>query len=471
VTVDPRTPVLVGAGTVVQRDLALDAAGLMREAAARAEVDAGAPGLVAAARLVLVPRGTWKDADPGRTVCPAAHSVLAALGVLQTTLIERACSAIAAGQVDVAVVVGGEAKWRERALGASGAPGAPADGGVPDETLTPDGMIISREEIDARLVSAVSQYALIENARRAADGQSVETHAVTIAGLWERFNQVAGTNPDAWNPEPMTASTIAEAGPSNRMLAWPYNKWHNSQWNVDQAGALIFCSASAAEAFGVPTDRWVFPSVIAWSDHMVPVSRRASIHRSPGFSLAAPLIGDVGGVDHMDLYSCFPIAVRTQALELGLPLERELTVTGGMTFAGGPLNNYVLQSMAAMAHVLRADAGSRGLVTAISGLITKQGVSVWSTSPPPDGYQAVNLSLAAAEATPVVGAAAPQPGPASIVTYTVLPEGRVVIVADAAAGGRAVAALEDGTLAASMMASEWCGRPVHLDGAGGFSPA
>ena len=454
---------LVGAGTVVQRDLALDAVGLMREAAARAAADAGAPALVDAARLVLVPQGTWADTDPGRAICPDARSVLAALGVLQTTLIERACAAIAAGHVDVAVVVGGEAKWRARTV-----EDAPAPGGVPDEVLKPDGRIVSREEIDARLVSAVSQYALIENARRAADGESPQAHAAAVASLWERFNQVAQTNPDAWNPAPMSAAAIATTGPSNRSLAWPYNKWHNSQWNVDQAGALILCSAAAAASFGVATDRWVFPHVIAWSDHMVPVSQRAVIHRSPGFGLAAALVGEVA---HVDLYSCFPIAVRTQALELGLPLERQLTVTGGMTFAGGPLNNYVLQSMAKMVAVLREDAGERGLVTAISGLITKQGVSVWSTSPPPDGYRAVDLTADAAAATGELAMARPEPGRATIATYTVLPEARAVIVADTDAGGRAVAACEDIDLAAAMTTSEWCGRAVHLDGAGGFTPA
>ena len=37
-------------------------------------------------------------------------------------------------------------------------------------------------------------------------------------------------------------------------------------------------------------------------------------------------------------------AVEVFAAELGIDPARDLTVTGGMPFAGGPLNNYVLQA-------------------------------------------------------------------------------------------------------------------------------
>ena len=52
-----------------------------------------------------------------------------------------------------------------------------------------------------------------------------------------------------------------------------------------------------------------------------------------------------------------------------------------MAFAGGPLNHFSLQALVRMAQVLREDAGSLGLVTAVSGIITKQGVSLWSSEP------------------------------------------------------------------------------------------
>ena len=52
------------------------------------------------------------------------------------------------------------------------------------------------------------------------------------------------------------------------------------------------------------------------------------------------------------------------AAEQGLSLDRELTVTGGLTFGGGPLNNYVMHSIARMVELLRDNPGKKGFVTA-----------------------------------------------------------------------------------------------------------
>ena len=94
----------------------------------------------------------------------------------------------------------------------------------------------------------------------------------------------------------------------------------------------------------------------------------------------------------MELYSRFPIAVELYAEELGIPVERDWTVTGGMPFAGGPLNNYVLQSSCRMAELLRERPGSSGLVSSVSGYLTKQGFGVWSTEPGPRGFGFADVS-------------------------------------------------------------------------------
>jgi acetyl-CoA C-acetyltransferase len=433
---DPRTPVLVGAGTATQRlddpGAALEACALMVAACDAAARDAGAPDLLGRADVVIVPRGTWAYADAGRLVAdaigaPSARTVVGEFGILQTTLIERAATAVQAGAADVALVVGGEAKWRDLRTSITGVPGptTPQTEATPDEVLAPAGALISAFEVDARLVTAVGQYAILEHARRRADGQTPAAHAAEVAGLWEGFNQVAQGNPAAWHRQPMSAAEIAAPGPRNRPLATPYLKWHNSQWNVDQAACLVLCSAETARSAGVPTDRWVFPHALAHSDHMVPVSARPALHRSPGFRLAgqAALAAAGIGIDdvaHVDLYSCFPIAVRTQALELGLGTDRPLTVTGGMTYAGGPLNNYVLQSSAAMIARLRTDPGAVGMVTAISAMITKQGVTLWSAQPPNGELRIADVSAAVAAESPPVPVGPGVAGPASVVGYTVV---------------------------------------------------
>jgi len=163
VTLDPRTPVLVGAGVADRHEddpaAALEPVALMTEALAAAGADAGAPGLAARAGLVLVPEGFWEYPDPGRVVAAAAgaahaRTVLAQIGVLQTTLLGRAAATIAAGDADVVVVVGGEAKHRARRAAAAGiVPVTTEQGDVrPDETLRPAREIHAPLELERGLV-------------------------------------------------------------------------------------------------------------------------------------------------------------------------------------------------------------------------------------------------------------------------------------------------------------------------------
>ena len=61
----------------------------------------------------------------------------------------------------------------------------------------------------------------------------------------------------------------------------------------------------------------------------------------------------------------------------------------------------------------------------------------------------------------------------TVATYTVLaaPDGasRAMVLADQPDGSRSIAASTDPALASRMTSEEWCGRPVELDGAGGFT--
>ena len=85
-----------------------------------------------------------------------------------------------------------------------------------------------------------------------------------------------------------------------------------------------------------------------------------------------------------ELYSCFPVAVRVQQRELDLNPAGTPTLTGGMAFAGGPFNHYVLLSTVTMGHRLRAVPGELGLVTTVSGMLSKPGLAVWGAAPPAD---------------------------------------------------------------------------------------
>jgi acetyl-CoA C-acetyltransferase len=126
-------------------------------------------------------------------------------------------------------------------------------------------------------------------------------------------------------------------------------------------------------------------------------------------------------VDHLDLYSCFPSAVQVAATELGVPLNdptRPLTVTGGLSFAGGPWNNYVTHSIATMAERLREEPGSLGLITANGGYLTKHAFGLYSTEPPSAGFHWEDVQPDV-DRLPTVTAEHTWSGPATIESWTV----------------------------------------------------
>ena len=406
--VDPRTPVLVGVGTCLDD---AEAAELMVRATRNAAHDAGAgESLLRAIERVSVPRGTWSYTDPGRIVAErvgasAARTHLVDLGIPQQTLINETLGAILAGELDVALVVGAEAKARAaRAAGRSSradsasmaAMGRRSDapqggeeidqgGAKPDVHQIPEGELVSPAEIEAGLLAPVQQYALIESALRAHEGLGVEEHRREVGALWARMNEVARTNPEAAFPQPLTAADLAGEG-AGRPLAFPYRKWHASQWTVDQGAALLLCSAAAAARCGVARERWLFPLVALDSSHSLPLLRRREMHRWPamgvlGAAAEAHLGRALRTIDHVELYSCFPAAVRVQQRELGLPLDVDADASPVAWPSAAARST---TSCCRPPPRWRAGCAPRpgpGLVTTVSGFLTKPGLAVWSTTP------------------------------------------------------------------------------------------
>jgi len=476
--------VLVGVGIADQQvDDAADGVGaieLMVRAVRAAADDAGAPALLRAVEQIAVPQGTWKHVNPARDIAvavgsPRARTMLAELGVPQQTLVNEALRAITAGDLDVALIVGGESKRRDTLAERAGIelPAAVNTDAEPDERLRPTLEIVAQAEIDARAVVPVQQYALIENALRTAEGRTFTEQRDEIAALWSSFNRVAVDNPHAAFREPRDAAFLREPSATNRPLAFPYNKWHVTQWTVDQAAASLLCSSDAARAHGIDPSRWVFPLVGLESSDACSLSRRRDLHRWPamdvlGRAASAHLGRPVADIEHQDLYSCFPVAVRVQQRELGLDLDGVPTVTGGMAFAGGPFNNYVLQSTSAMITRLREHPGDLGLISTVSGLLTKPGLAIWSTEPGDGAPLIADLAADAAAETATVESVAGYAGPATIATYTVTYEGqtptRVLAIGDTPDGQRCVAVCEDADLATRATEEDLTGATIQVDG-------
>jgi acetyl-CoA C-acetyltransferase len=405
--VDPRTPVLIGGGQLSRRvdqgESPLEPADLIAESLRRAAADAGLDdtALAGADAVHVVGLLSWRYRDPALLVAqrlgatPKDTSLSGMGGNSPQSLVNQACLAIQAGTADL-VLLGGAEAWRTRS--AARKSGVELDWTVQGDDVpqarqsTADVAMSSPGELARGVAMPVQVYPLFEQAHRINLGRGLDEHLDVAAGLWSRFSEVAATNPNAWIQEAFTADQIRTPSAENRMIGFPYTKRMNSNNAVEQGAGVILCSAERAEALGVPRDRWVFPhSGTDAHDHYF-VSNRDDLGRSPAMRLGGKAALDLAGVGvddlaHIDLYSCFPSAVQIAAGELGLGLDRQLTVTGGLSFAGGPWNNYVMHSIAQMATVLRDDPGSVGLVTANGGLITKHAFGVYSTEPPAQPFR------------------------------------------------------------------------------------
>ena len=404
---EPNEPVLVGVGQVVHRPDGGEPPELvdLMVAAARAAGDDAGSDLLRRVGWVGTPKGTWTHPDPGREVAaaigaPGAHTVLAEVGTTQQEVIDVALAAVRDG-AGAALVVGAEVNHGSSG-GAAAAVGAARQADAePDEHIVSHDLGISPVELDHLFVDPPTVYAVLEDAFARSQGWSADEHRQRLGAMTESFARVAADNPYAWERGAPSAQDIVEPSDGNRMIAEPYTKLCCSNLRVNQGAALLLTTVEAARAAGVPEDRWVFCRGSAFCNHAIPVIQRPELHRSAVIRHAggtALALAGVDDVDHLDLYSCFPAAVQITAGELGIDRDRQLTVTGGMTFAGGPLNSYVLHSTAAMADVLRDDPGSTGLVTSVSGFITKFGAAVWSTEP--GRWRSEDTTAAAREAEP-----------------------------------------------------------------------
>jgi acetyl-CoA C-acetyltransferase len=492
-SLDPRTPVLVGAGQITHRadglDDALEPVALMAEAVERAAADAKLAGVPAADSVRVVSLLSWRYRNPAHFLAerigqqPRETAVTSGGGNSPQLLVNVTADEIQRGQLDLAVLAGGEA-WRTRMRARRTDavltwPKLP-EGAMPDRTIGHELLMSSPDELARGIVLPVQVYPMFETAIRAARGADVEEHLIGVSELWAGFSAVAAGNPFAWSQEARTAEEIRMPGPSNRMIGLPYPKLMNSNNDVDQAAALIMCSVERARSLDIPEDRWVFPFAGADCHEHPFVSNRWSLAETPAIKAGGRTVLELAGVgiddlEVVDLYSCFPSAVQLGAASLGLGLDRQLTRTGGLSFAGGPWNSYVLHAIATVMADLRERPGARGLVWANGGYVTKHSFGVYGTEPPAAGFRH-GSPQDEVDAGPTRGFAPPEAaaGPAMVEAYTVMHDrdGRpeTGIAACLLGDGRRAWGTTGEVDASAMCDGEWVGRSVTLDASGTLHP-
>ena len=484
---DPRTPVIVGVGQRNQRvDDPLESltpADFIAEAVRDAAADAGLSSLAAVDSVRVVSFLSWRYRDPARFIAaslgisPREKCITTNGGNSPQSLVNTTALDIMAGRNDVVVLCGGETSRTRKRARAAGIdlpwPEVPEDV-APDRVIGEELVMNHEIETSRKIWAPVQVYPMFETAIRAKAGRTPEAHMEHLGRLWSKFSEVAAANPHAWLRKALTPEEIRTVGPRNRMIGLPYPKLMNSNNDVDQSASIIMCSVEAAERLGIARDRWVFP--LAGSDcheHKY-VSERWEFTETPAIALAGKRVLELAGtsiadIDIVDLYSCFPSAVQLGAAALGLSLDRQLTRTGGLPFAGGPWNNYVMHAIATVVTEQRARPGEKGLVWANGGYATKHAFGVYSTEPSAHGFRH-DYPQAQIDALPrrtPVGIGDSE-GPGTIEAYTVMhdrdgaPE-RAIASVRLPDGGRAWGTSEDASVGAAMCEGEWVGRGVRLD--------
>ncbi|MGB0318069.1 MAG: hypothetical protein ACPGAD_04385, partial [Pseudomonadales bacterium] len=382
-----RMPILVGVGQITEKTPGLEGLSspvdLMVQAteAALADAHLGRAALEQVDTLVVV--RSFRESTPNSPealakrlgASSAAQWLMPNGGNGPQYLVNRYAQAIAEGRCELALFSGAEAMDNGRKLLKAGITPPWEEPTDRKPSYLVDEKKMSNEIEDAHgLMIPATAYPLYENALRGHYGHSIAEHQQVMGELFSRFSEVAARHPHAWFPVARSAEEIATATPSNRYVGWPYTKFMNAMNQINQAASLLLTSVGKARSLGIPEDRWLYLHGCADTSELWHVLDRENYHSSVAIRTLAEetyaMAGrDASGLDHIDIYSCFPSAVQIARDEFGIAKDdpRPLTITGGLPFHGGAGNNYVMNSIASMADTLRAAPGTYGLVTANGG--------------------------------------------------------------------------------------------------------
>jgi acetyl-CoA C-acetyltransferase len=489
--IDPRTPVIVGVGQVSQRpshpDAALEPIDLLARATTDAINDAGARRPLTVDTIAIADMISWRYPDPGallgrRLGLEPRRTILTTVGGNSPQLlVNELAPSIAAGAANVVLIGGAECiytRWRAKREPRTHLAWTEADDPPCSEVLGDARPGSSAYEMAHLALAPTQVYPLFETALRLTAGRSVDEHQVAISELCAAFSAVAAENPHAWSRTAYRAEEIRTVSPDNRMVTFPYPKRMCANIDVDQAAALLLCSHEAARDAGVPDDRLVFPLAGADAHDHYFFSERWSLSDSPAIAAAGNAALEAAGlgiddIARFDLYSCFPSAVEIAMRALGLkgPTAgdpRTLTTTGGLAYAGGPGNDYVTHSIAAMVEACRTDPDSVGLVTALGWYVTKHSVGLYSGRPT-NGFVRVDEQplQAAVDATPAREIAGSYAGPATLEATSVAFErdgtpGHGIVAGLTSDGRRVLANTRDAETMRAMTETAWEDRTVTI---------
>lgn len=380
-----RAPVIVGVGQVVDRPghaaSGLQPSELMAQALERADADGKGGWLAQIDSLDLIHSVSWPYQDPLGAVterlrlAPHHQNYGPVGGETPVRYLHEAACKIAAGEIEVAAVCGGEAEYTVR-LAQRQEVDLPWLERSPNWQQPRDRSYLHPLARAHGLNQPVFVYPLYEVACQAAWGQTPQEGLAESADLWAGLSQVAAANPYAFIREPRSAAEIAKVSPSNRPIAWPYSKLMVANPVVNQGAAFIVTSLARARAAGIQEDRLVHVGPGAAANELRDWLSRERYDQSVAQDCVLESVLAQAGlsgpeIEWVELYSCFPCVPKMARRSLQMASDRAISVTGGLTFFGAPLNNYMAHAIAAMVARLRDQPASCGLVYGQGEFVTK----------------------------------------------------------------------------------------------------
>ncbi|KAJ5515023.1 hypothetical protein N7463_004575 [Penicillium fimorum] len=445
-----KVPIIIGVGEVDnasrRKEDAIEPLHLMLRAVREAASDScnsNSPAIISSIDSVkVVASSTWPYKDLPGLVCEGlgikahytAYSELA--GSASVELIDDTARMIANEEIEVGVVVGGEAMASLKTF--------IKDGAYPPPWTPPETAQVYYAN-DTDMLTGIGRahqvgvpmhvYSMYENALRWRRRQSLLENIEESSSLYGQFAYIASQHPMAWNhgKYPRKANEIRNITKKNRMICFPYPLLMNAFNDVNLASACIMTTTEYAERMGISRDKWIFPLGGGRAKDSKDFWNRPNFYSSQAISSSLDLCFQSSGlckddIDLFDFYSCFPIVPKLACRHLGFPCDeppKPITLLGGLNSFGGPGANYSLHAVAEMVRRLRKLGGlprpSNGLVLANGGVLTTENAICLSTHARKDNNRYPtrdnNQLLPAGQLPPPVSMH--QEGEALIETYTV----------------------------------------------------
>ena len=454
---DPKTiPVIVGIGEITERSSdnasPREPLTLMRDAARLAASDAGRS-ITALDSLDVVMPMSWRYSHLAGQLAESlkaapAHAKLGPSGG-ETPLkyIHQAAQRISKGESEMALVVGGEAQYSLTSFKRAGEQPPWTPFAMDGPNFADIGDAIDPLAMTHGLYMPVNVYGFFEAASAHSWGQSPKQAQDESADIYSGYAAAAAANPYSWKTEALSAQDIQTVTPKNRMIGGPYPKSMVANMNVNQSAAVLITSLAYARAHGISDDKCVFISGGAGAHeprNFLGRDQYAVCHAQDAVLKAMTAMGG-GELGSLELYSCFPCVPKMAMRTLGLPNGAALTVTGGLSFFGAPLNNYMTHASCAMVREIRN--GERfGTLYGQGEFMTKHfGLRLSRT------YEAVETITATQEKAdaarePIAPLDAAYTGPAVIESYTMMysrsgEPTHGIIIAKTPEGARSLASL------------------------------